>query len=706
MQSTNNTLSSLWRTLGLALLVIALGAGLFSPAYVAAQGGTRRQLAVGDLVTGTLNANTVSQTYSLAASAGDSITIEVTTDNDALNPVVVVTDQRGNPIAQDLDVDTPTTATLADIEIPANGTYYITVLRGSGAEGDASGQFSLRLTGFQQVGGQTITLDQGGITFELNWSAPVDLNLEVRDPVGGTVHTFSPGAPSGGTLESDANTNCQNLVADTPTEVVSWPAGEVPAGSYEIIIYYVDGCEVNGPQVFDLTANVNGGTTQTITGTLNPSQRYLSRLELQPSGEWSLSNGGVNAGLLNVSLFRNQIANADPIAVGSTVSGLITNESPARAYTFDATAGTSVNVSLEAESGSLDTFVALLGPDDSVLVSNDDFGDSTNSSLERTLAVDGTYTVIATRYGLNIGGTEGEYTLALTSTAQALDTGNGGDTGDTGTGGTDAAVELPEGAIEVQLTWNTNADLQLQVRDPRGETVYDDVPIIQSGGILEEDGNVGCTNTTTEPVSYIYWPPNRLTPGTYEVEVWYQNTCNDNLPVTFALSVNVQDQTIINTTQAASPNSRYMITFNIAQDGTATAGPGGFFDMTTASTLNYQDLFNSDATIPITYGQTVSGSITGEQRFVMYEFEGQEGDIISILMEATGGTLDPALYLINSEGIQLNYNDDIAPQGENRNSAIQQEPLAFTGTYYIIATHYGLNVGGTQGTYELSLLQE
>jgi hypothetical protein len=133
------------------------------------------------------------------------------------------------------------------------------------------------------------------------------------------------------------------------------------------------------------------------------------------------------------------------------------------------------------------------------------------------------------------------------------------------------------------------------------------------------------------------------------------------------------------------------------------AGPGNFFDMANAGTLNYQAALSSAT--PLTYGQTVSGSITGQQRFVVYSFEGEVGDIVTIGMTAQGGTLDPALYLISPEQIQISYNDDVTP-GENANSVIDKVTLPSTGTYYIIATHYGLNVGGTQGTYNLTLVQD
>lgn len=125
--------------------------------------------------------------------------------------------------------------------------------------------------------------------------------------------------------------------------------------------------------------------------------------------------------------------------------------------------------------------------------------------------------------------------------------------------------------------------------------------------------------------------------------------------------------------------------------------------MTNATSLNYQSRL--DTATPITYGQIVSGSITDQQRYQLYAFEGQQGDLVTIGMELTGGTLDTALYLISPEGIQLAYNDDVTA-GDNTNSVIEQATLASTGTYYIIATHYGLNVGGTQGTYNLELIQE
>lgn len=699
------------------VLAAVLAAGLVVPvltaAPVQAQGGSRA-ISVGDVVSGTLDSANIMQAYSLRASAGDTITIDVTTDTDELAPVVMVTDDAGAIVAQDLDLSTAATANLVDLELPTSGTYYILVMRGSGAEGTASGSFTLALTGIQQIGGQTVTLPNGGITFELQWLDAVNLDLEVRDPVGGAIFNESPGSGSGGVLDADINANCAAAISDNPTETIAWPAGTVPAGSYEAIVYYTDACGIGGPQVFTLSASVNGQEQQVLTGTINPGQEYLARVVLDANSEWSLVNGGVNAGL-NVTVFSNQIANASPVALGSTVSGTVSNITPAQAYTFNATAGTTVNVNMTAQTGSLDTYVALLGPNGAILATNDDAPNTTNSSLSQSVAVDGTYTVIATRYGLSIGGTEGEYNLSVTGaqSATAADTTGTGTgtviatpiaTAATGTGATTPAVTaLPDGAIEVKLEWATEADLQLQVRDPRGDTVFDDQPIITSGGELIADGNVRCENPTSSPVSYIYWPQNRLQPGTYEVEVWFQNTCDDPRSVDFGLSVDVNNQTIINTNQPSSPNSRYMITFNVQPDGTAVAGPGDFFEMSNAQSLDYQAALPNAQTI--SYGGLVSGSITDQQRYVVYAFEAQAGDRVTIGMDATGGTLDPALYLITPENFQLAFNDDVTP-GIEPNSVIEKVTLPSAGTYYIIATHYGLHVGGTQGSYTLTLVQD
>lgn len=698
----------------LLVILVGLAFGLTAPTK-AQTDDTGRQLTVGQPVTGTLNPANFVQNYVFAASIADTVSLSATTTSEGLVLVLVLVAPDGEIIAQDGDISTPQEATVSNVRLPQNGTYVVMVMRGSGAEGDTSGEFTLTLTGQVTpptatpvtpetvlVPGQAVfvTLEEGGIDFSLTWAAAVDMNLEVRDPVGGSVFFASTTVPSGGLYDADANAECTNASADNPTETVNWPTGPVPAGSYEVLIHYVNGCSVGGPQTFTLTAAVNGEEARTISGVLNPGQDHLARLTLDTSKAWSLFNGGVNAGL-DVVVDRQ----TQPLVKGEALLGVISNQKPKDFYTFEAATGETLEIAMNATNGSLDPLVILIGPDGQRLADNDDLNDeSRNSFLRYSAATAGTYTLIATRYGQVIGGTEGGYSLTVTSGTEVA-------TQPTATADSEVVVTPTDGtrtpgSIEVLLTWDTAADLQLQVRDPSGATVYDDVDRIPSGGALDPalQGNRNCTPAAGTPTYYVFWPQTRQPPiGTYEVEVWYQDDCDDVLPITFELTVNVGGQEVIKTQQnPVAVGNRYMITFTLNQDRAGTAGTGGFFAMNdVTSGLDYAAQLG--AAQPISYDDTVNGVITLDQRFQIYSFEGNAGDRISISMTKVGtSSLDPALYIMTPDNVQLAFNDDIEP-GVDVNSRIDRQELPQDGTYYIIATHYGLQYGATTGSFTLRL---
>jgi hypothetical protein len=724
---------------------------LILPATAHAQNDTPPLLEAGVEASGSLDADSFLQNFIFLASSGDAITLDALTDSDGLSLILILTAPSGRIVAQDADLSSPAEALIADVSLPESGQYVVTVLRGEGASGDTSGDFSLNLSGeltppstaegdsstatapvasVPGADGSTVTLAEGGIDINLTWNAAVNLDLEVRDPQGGIIFSNNLAA-NGGSLNADINANCGAATAEAPTETVTWPVGPVATGSYEIILYYTDACTAGGPQQFTLSANVNAQEEGSINGTLNPTQRYLAALEIDPSGEWRLYNGGVNAGL-DISLLQNQITAAQDLP-GTQATGAISREVPALAYRFEGVQGDTITVNMDGSSGSLDPYLILLNPDGSELSRNDDreLG-NTNSTITQVLPASGVYTIVATRYGQSIGGTEGNFNLNLSltlagaisssptvSTTPVAPTGNdtvatGTDT--TATAGTDTTAittsstrpaNLPAGSVEVILTWNSTADLQLLVRDPAGASIFDDTPNAPSGGILASAGNVGCTATATNtPVSYVYWPTSRLPRGLYEVEVWYQNTCNDPTPVTFNLVVNVQGVEVINTNQPTTEGSRFAITFEVDQEGAATGYDGGFFDMTDVSSVNFFNLLSTAEVIE--YGETINAQITTTERLKIYSFEATTGDRVTINMQRTGGTLDTAVYLISPQGIQLAGNDDIVDPitgARDTDSLIDTFDIQATGTYYIIATHYGLLFGGTTGTYSLTLFE-
>lgn len=684
-------------------------------------GDTSRRLAPDQPVTGTLDADNFAESYVFAASTGDTISLSATTEAEELSLALLLTDPEGGLVASDGDLSTPAEATLTDVALETTGTYVVTVLRGTGADGDASGEYTLTLTGelttptstpaptqqpaatIREGNNVYIALEDGGIDISLQWSAAVDLNLEVRDPVGGTLYFDSLTVPSGGTHSGNTNGLCEDATADVPTEGSAWPQGYVPVGSYEVIIYYEQQCEVGGPQTFTLKASVNGEESQSVSGVLNPGQNYLARLTLDINRSWSVFNGGVNAGL-DLGLPTN----SQEIAFNQSAFGTIDNQKPKDGYTFNGAVDQTVTVDMSATSGSLDTLLILLGPDGRLIADNDDRtdGTSTDSLLQVTLPEAGLYTIVATRYGQVIGGTEGNYTLFLGQGTTTVD-------GTVATPVTTVAT-VPGGNVEVTLQWFTRADLQLQVRDPSGATVFDDTPSIASGGILDQNfvGNRGCVPATDgTPMYYIYWPTNRQPPlGTYEVEVWFQNDCDDPTPVNFDLTIEVGGQLLaaagsqstVSATATAVGN-RYLITFTINAQGAVNLGTGNFFSMNSVSTgLDYTAQLATAQQLEC--DQTVQGRIDLLPGFAIYSFEGIAGDRISIGMARIGNTtsLDTAVYILDPLLTQVANNDDIEV-GENTNSLIDEYQLDRDGTYYIIATRYGLSYGATTGDFTLNL---
>jgi hypothetical protein len=244
--------------------------------------------------------------------------------------------------------------------------------------------------------------------------------------------------------------------------------------------------------------------------------------------------------------------------------------------------------------------------------------------------------------------------------------------------------------------------MQLLVRDPRGDSVFDDTPSVPSGGRLAAAGNVNCRAPQASPVSYVYWPTGTLAAGLYEVEVWYQNQCNDTRPVNFTLTILVEGQPVFVGTGQPALDQRYLTSFVIDVNRLVTVGAGGYIgtsEALDARGMEYQSQIESAR--PIASGETASGNITSDKKFDLYYFDGEAGDVVTVSMETTAGRLDTTLFLIDPNGLQIAQNDD-AVIGESTNSLINEFTLPEDGRYIIIATHFGMLFGGTTGTYSLT----
>jgi len=93
------------------------------------------------------------------------------------------------------------------------------------------------------------------------------------------------------------------------------------------------------------------------------------------------------------------------------------------------------------------------------------------------------------------------------------------------------------GDLTVSLLWQSIADLDLHVIDPRGEEIFFENPRSLTGGLLEYEANGSCLMATAEPLESIFWKAGTAPPGEYQVIVDYYGTCGDETEQVFVIGV-------------------------------------------------------------------------------------------------------------------------------------------------------------------------
>jgi len=672
-------------------------------------------LEAGTTVSGVLGPASTATTYVFDAGANTSATISLENVSGA-SLALLISDINGNTIAQAADTADAGSFAASDVLLGNGGRYnvFIYFAPGSGAPDTT---FDIRLDLAAGDGADAAEQDApasaaepqlillgAGIEVQLIWNGAADLNLEVRDPTGQALHWNSRTTDNGGVFGFDANGFCQ-VISGSPEESAIWQPGFLSTGSYEVIVYYEQACDTLTRTVpFQLEVAVDGASAGRLEALLSPGSAgdqsvYVTRFEVDADGSAELSTGGAypdSSLTLLPGGFDFATAAATPIAREVPVLGEIRNAEPFLTYSFTGAANELISVNMQAIGPNLDTLLQIVDPAGKVVNVNDDaFSGTTDSAIVNArLLSSGTYTIIATRYAKELGGTEGQFQITLS-----------GPTSDVAAQATN--LNLPQGDIEVSLYWSTSADLQLLVRDPAGESVFDDNPLSISGGILQEVGNVNCIPAATgTPVSFIYWPPGVMRPGSYEVEVWYQNACSDfPPPVDFTLLVEVNGDMVADAREFPQVGQRYVTNFTVTPAGEVIVGEGGFIDAGSA-TLAYQaEAFDAPL---IESGQSVTGVISAENAFDVYQFAGLAGESVTISMAAATQTLDTNLYLISPGNQQVAANDDADPillgtAGRKTDSLISGYVLRENGPYTIIATRYANQYGGTLGVYSLIL---
>ena len=114
-------------------------------------------------------------------------------------------------------------------------------------------------------------------------------------------------------------------------------------------------------------------------------------------------------------------------------------------------------------------------------------------------------------------------------------------------GAIDEGCGYETGPVQITVAWNSDADLDLYVVDPRGETVSFQRREGASGARMDRVARGACAEDDGAPVSRVenvYWSQ-RPPPGAYRVELHYLFECDTEAgPTTATVSVAVGGRTV------------------------------------------------------------------------------------------------------------------------------------------------------------------
>ncbi len=102
------------------------------------------------------------------------------------------------------------------------------------------------------------------------------------------------------------------------------------------------------------------------------------------------------------------------------------------------------------------------------------------------------------------------------------------------------------------------------------------------------------------------------------------------------------------------------------------------------------------------YGDSVIGTISDSEPQVYYSFQAQPGDILTVSMVRSSGTLDPYLKVVDDARYVIADNDDQAG-ADTRNARIDALIINRAGTYIIVASRYRELDGDSAGSFVLTL---
>lgn len=368
---------------------------------------------------------------------------------------------------------------------------------------------------------------------------------------------------------------------------------------------------------------------------------------------------GTTIGEFTLTLERVGVSSdsGSSLRYNDTILNTITDAVPALYYTFQAQRGDILDIRMQRTSGDLDPLLQVINRDAVVLAASDDIpGSSTLDAAVEGLVIDadGTYAIIATRYGEAAGDSTGSFILTLTETDES-GLGNTLQTAQALVDGLPTEGELNNDRFERFYTFEARENDLVTVQMERVSGSLDAFVAILDENLREvgadDDGGGGQNAALTDfliPADGLYY---------------------------------------VKATRFGGPEGstagRYRLRLDFG---------GGAFEAAPADAQ------------PILYGSTITGRIDDETPQALFAFFGQQGDAITVALNRGDGNLDPVVSILG-ENLQPLITDD--DSGGNQNARIDRYVLSRTGVYYIRAGRYSGPEGSTdtRGSFILVLAQ-
>lgn len=399
-------------------------------------------------------------------------------------------------------------------------------------------------------------------------------------------------------------------------------------------------------------------------------------------------------GLVSVFVSSHHVSAQDggTINYGETVESELSGAAKHQ-WTFVGAADDAVTISIVTTS--LDPSLSLLDPNGDIIETSDNDGSSLSTELEVTLAADGIYAIVVTNnaadssgtYSLTLGLTDdnsGE-TETIFETVDSLPAGESMTHTFTGNENDIVTIIVTSESFDATVTLFDSAGTELASDDDSGGHYNpflviglpsDDEYTVEVGSYTgEEGGEYSVTVAVGLPAITL---DSSLSGDFDRDSVAYVLESEESVSVSIAANsedfdpivtlvgengevLNLDDDSggdfnaLINST--LEENSTYFVVVRtFYEDG------AGEYELI-VSTISDSEV-NVDVDV-ITYGETIQA--TADDTTPRYEFEGQEGDVITISLSSD--EFDTLLELFDSNGTRLMANDDI--DSDNLNSEIE-----------------------------------